>query len=59
MDRELFEREKQYRIAMSVAKSMLQNGLISDGDFAIIDTIMRDKFRSILSGLYPQNRLIQ
>lgn len=56
---ELFEREKRYRVAMAVAKNMLKEGLISAADYAVIDTIMIEKFRPILVGLYPHNRLIQ
>lgn len=56
---ELFEREKRYRVAMAITKSMLKEGIITAEDYAVIDTIMIEKFRPILSGLYPQNRLIQ
>lgn len=59
MDRELFERELNYRVAMSIAKSMRSEGLIPEDEYKAIDTIMRDKYRPILSGLCPDNRLIQ
>lgn len=56
---ELFERETRYRVAMAIAKSMLKDGIITAEDYAVIDTIMIEKLQPILSGLYPQNRLIQ
>jgi hypothetical protein len=59
LTREQFERERMYRVAMAIAKSMLQQELINAEDYAIIDTIMMQKYRPILSGIYPENHLIQ
>ncbi len=35
---------ERYRLAMSLAKSMLTQGIISESDYAIIDTIMTKKY---------------
>ncbi|MHB1154621.1 MAG: SHOCT domain-containing protein [Eubacteriales bacterium] len=59
MTHEQLEREMNYRIAMTIAKDMLRNGVITEAEYAVIDTIMIEKFRSILYGLYPQNNLIK
>ena len=52
---ELFEREKQYRLAIAVAKSMLHDGVIDEDDYRIIDTKLLEHFRPVLAGLYPQS----
>lgn len=59
MTHEQFEREKLYRAAIAIAKSMLRQGIINEDDFHKIDTLMLERFRPILAGLYPQNDLIQ
>lgn len=33
-----------YRMAMSIAKSMLNEGIIATKEYAIIDTIMTEKY---------------
>lgn len=35
---------ERYRLAMSLAKSMLTQGIISELDYAVIDTIMTKKY---------------
>lgn len=35
---------KAYRTAMSIIKEMLKTGLISDDDYAVIDTKMAEKY---------------
>lgn len=44
MKPELFEQEKKYQAAMSVAKSMLDNGVITSEDYQKIQTIFREKY---------------
>lgn len=39
-----FEREKAYRAAILIAKSMLKNGLITEPEFQKIDRIMLEKY---------------
>ena len=38
MTKEQFERESRYRAALSLAKAMLRDGLISEEEYSIIDT---------------------
>ncbi len=44
MTQEQFEREKSYRAAILIAKSMLKNGLITEPEFQKIDRIMLEKY---------------
>lgn len=49
------EREMKYRSALTLAKSMLSQGVITEDDYRIIDTIMISKFSPIIAGLYPKS----
>ena len=51
MTQEQFEREKAYRVTLSIANSMLQNGLITDQEYKKIDIMMLEKYRSLLGVL--------
>lgn len=46
-----FQREKLYRIALSIAKSMLKNALISEEEYRQIDTILLEKYKPTLGTL--------
>ena len=45
MDEKQFRAEKMYRISLSVAKSMLEKGIISKEEYSEIDTILLEKYR--------------
>lgn len=51
VSKEQFRAERLYLISLFVAKSMLQKGIISEQEFADIDTILLEKYRPILSTL--------
>ncbi len=51
MTQEQFEREKTYRVTLSIAKSMLQNGLITELEYKKIDIMMLEKYRPLLGVL--------
>ncbi len=51
MTQEQFEREKAYRVTLSIAKSMLQNGLITEQEYKKIDIMMIEKYRPLLGVL--------
>jgi len=51
MTHEQFEREKNYRVALFVAESMLKRGLITDQEYHEIDTILIEKHRPVFGGL--------
>lgn len=46
-----FQREKLYRVALSIAKSMLKNALISEEEYRQIDTILLKKYKPTLGTL--------
>lgn len=51
MDKEQFRAERLYLMSLSVAKSMLRQGVISKEEFAEIDTILLKKYRPTLGTL--------
>ena len=51
MTHEQFEREKNYRVALFVAESMLRQGLITDQEYHGIDTILIEKHHPVFGGL--------
>jgi len=53
MSGEQFERERLYQATIAIARAMLRSGLITEDEYAIIDTKMREKYRPCLGTLYP------
>lgn len=51
MDKEQFRAERLYQMSISVAKSMLEKGVISEKEFSEIDTILLKKYRPPLGTL--------
>jgi uncharacterized membrane protein len=51
MTHEQFEREKNYRVSISIAKSMLSKGLITDREYRKIDTKLIAKYQPIIGSL--------
>ncbi|MHB1453910.1 MAG: SHOCT domain-containing protein [Saccharofermentanales bacterium] len=51
MTKEQFNREKSYRISLSLAKTMLAQSLITKAEYTKIDTMLLDKYQPILGGL--------
>lgn len=51
MTHEQFEREKNYRVSLAVAKRMLAAGILSEQDYGKIDTILLQKYRPLLGCL--------
>lgn len=47
-----------YHIALSIAKSMLEKHLVSDEEFAKIDTMLLQRYRPYLGKLLSENDLI-
>lgn len=58
VSKEQFRAERLYLMSLSVAKSMLEKGIISEGEFSQIDTIFREKYRPILGTLLAGKPLI-
>ena len=46
---------QQYRAAISVARRLLENKLITQKEFVRIDAVLRRKFSPVWGGLYPDN----
>ena len=50
-----FQRELSYRAAISVARRLLENKLLTRKEFVRIDAVLRRKFSPVWGGLYPDN----
>lgn len=59
MTKEQMERETMYQATMSIAKNLLSKGVISDEEYAQIDTNFRSKHGISLSTLFTDIRLIK
>ena len=55
MNEDQFEREKLYQATMNMFRSMLKKGLITQEQYAIIDTKMREKYQPIFGRLFPED----
>jgi len=51
LSEEMFNAEKLYQVTMTIAKSMLTKGIITNEEYAVIDTKMLEKYRPILGTL--------
>ena len=54
---EQFEREKLYQASMSMFRAMRENGLITEEQYALIDTKMLQKYQPLLGTLFAANPL--
>lgn len=57
MNEDQFEREKLYQATMNMFRSMLKNGLITEEQYAIIDTKMLQKYQPLLGTLFAAQPL--
>ena len=55
LTKEQFERELNYRVALSIARQMREGGLVTLGEFVQIDRFLRRKFSPVWGGLYQNN----
>ena len=51
MTNDQFERERRYRVAISVAVGMLKQGLLTEDEYRIINEMMIEKYRPFFGGL--------
>ena len=51
MTNEQFERERRYRVAISVAAAMLKQGLVTEDEYHMINKRMIEKYRPFFGGL--------
>jgi hypothetical protein len=59
MTREQFEREKNYRAAISPANAMLKNGLISVLEYRKINSVFIKKYRPVFGCLLDNTVAMQ
>ncbi len=57
MSNKEFEAEKLYYISISIAKAMLEKGVIDEETFTIIDTNLLEKYKPISATLLSGNPL--
>ena len=55
MTKEQLRDDMRYQAALSVAKSMLEKGLITKEEYAEIDTKLLQKYRPYLGSLFSEN----
>ena len=51
MTNQQFERERRYRLAISVAVGMLKQGLLTEDEYRIINEMMIEKYKPFFGGL--------
>ena len=58
MTKEQFRAERLYQMSLSVAKTMLRKGIISEEEYSEIDTILLQKYQPILGTLLAGKPLL-
>ena len=58
MSETAFQAELQYQTAISIAKSLRSQGLLTEEEYAVIDTNLRAEFSPSLGTLLSENDLI-
>lgn len=58
MSETAFRAELQYQTAVSIAKKLLGQGLLTEEEYAVIDTKLRADFEPALGTLLSENDLI-
>ena len=51
MTQEQFARERDYGASVSIAKTLLRAGLITEKEYRKIDTMFTQKYRPIIGGI--------
>lgn len=51
MTPEQFEREKTYQVTISLARSMLQQGIITEREFKKVNRLMIKKYHPLIGGI--------
>ena len=58
MREEQFEAEKDYQASLHLAKALLQRGLLTEEEYAIIDTKLREQYQPLFGTLLSENSLL-
>lgn len=54
MTKQEFESEKKYLLAVSIAKKLLDKKLLTDEEYSVIDTKLREKYGAKFSALLSE-----
>ena len=54
MNEDQFEREKLYQATMDMFRAMLKKGVITEEQYAVIDTKMLQKYQPLLGTLFAE-----
>lgn len=58
MSKEQFEAEKDYQTLIHLARMLLKKGLLTEDEYAIIDTRLQEKYRPLFGTLLSENDLL-
>lgn len=58
MNEEMFEAELLYESSLSIAKTLLEKGLLTEEEYRVIDTKLQEKYRPVIGTLFSENDLI-
>ena len=58
MSEEQFCAEKQYQASLLLAKSLREKGLLTENEYAVIDTILLKKYKPSLGTLFSETALL-
>ena len=53
MSYEKFESEKMYQITLHIVRKLMQEGLLTEDEMSIIDSMLIKKYNPLLGCLYP------
>jgi hypothetical protein len=51
VNKEQFDNERRYQSAVSIARTMLRTGIITENEYKVIDTMFLEKYRPVLGAL--------
>ncbi len=54
MTEEQFAREKRYQLILAIARKMVRDGVLSEGDLIDIELMMREKYRPVFCASDPK-----
>lgn len=55
MTTEMLERETRYRVAISLARGLLAQDIVTQAEYVRIDTILAEKFSPVWGVLYRES----
>ena len=49
-----FQAEAEYQVSIAIAKTLRGRGLLTEHEYALIDSRLLDRYRPVLGGLFSQ-----